>query len=154
MSYLKETKVETLISETGEVLSEKRVERKRKIKKATKTRYTVALEEGRELIRRLPSGELRLMNELCHEIDFSGHVDMSRSVKNRICKDLRIVRKTLENQISSLKKKALLIDVSHSEIEVSPLVYYKGDFRVLDQRQADFRAKCLNNRKILEDSDS
>lgn len=152
MSYIQETLIETIIAESGEVLSHNRSEMKKKVIGATRTLYVVMFLEHLWMLRGLPSGEFRLMIELGHKIDFNGRVDMSRTVKSQICKDLRIVRKTLENRISSLKKRELLIDVEHSEIEVSPFLFFKGDFKVVDQRRVDFSDKCLKNRKVIEDS--
>lgn len=147
MSYISETTTETTIDVNGEVLSSKRKERKCRLKPAKATNYSVLLHEGYALLRELTTGEFRLLMELGVNLDYNGNVDLSSYKRKEMCQSLGCDPKSLANRLTGLKKKKLILHVELSKYEISPLVFFRGDFKMLGQRQQNYRERLLNQRK-------
>ena len=143
MSGFVEVVTEVVTNEYGEVESFRKKEVTKKRIKAPVIPFTMMLSDDLDQVMKLPGGELKLFLKLGHLADFSGHVDMSQYMTQKICKECKISRKTLSNQICSLKKKCLISVHEFSKLEISPLFFFKGKFSQLGQRQTDFREKRL-----------
>lgn len=143
MSGFSEIVTEVVRNQDGEVESFKRREFTRKTKKAASPAYTVMLSDNVDQLIKLPAGELKLLLKLGQLTDYSGHVDMSQYIRQKICKDLKISNKTLYNQLGALKKSGFIREDQFSKIEISPLFFFKGKISQLGQRQTDFREKRL-----------
>lgn len=114
------------------------------VKLAAAPQYVMLMAEGIDQLTQILSlGELRILMQIASKMSYDGSttVDLSPHVRQTICENLKITRKTFSNALTGLRKHGLVLDSEDSTsslLYVNPHYLYRGPTKLRSQKYRDF----------------
>lgn len=114
------------------------------VKHTSAPHYVMLMAEGIDQLTQILSlGELRILIQIASKMSYDGSttVDLSPHVRQTICENLKITRKTLSNALTRLRKHGLVLDSEDSTsslLYVNPYYLYRGTTQLRSQKYRDF----------------
>ena len=149
-SVIKSEKTEIIINDSGEV-----IDSKRKVTTCQRSivggdRYFIVTISDVGTLLNLAPTPLKVFLFLSSLLDYqneNNHVDISPSVRKRICDTVGIHKKTLRNALCDLRKKGFLLMLSESTECLSPFHVYSGSLKMLPNLKEEF-TELVKHKKL------
>lgn len=127
--FYRETK-ETLNMETGEIVGEQRVERRRI---PQEPQFIKLYLSHVLMLSDIPKGLNVILYELLRKMNYDNEIVWNKGIKQRICEKLGCSESNVRKAITEFKKKNILIEQVHGVFLVNPYVFGKGGWENVHQ---------------------